>query len=194
MTIKRNETNMSKNLTTLAVVLACTLLTPMVAAAQAAPGPKIGVVSFRALLQGSPQARDKIKAIQDEFAQRERQLEAKQKELKDRQAKLQKDAQVMGAEERRAAEAKFRDDERDLGRRINEFQEDLNVRRNEVLGGLQEDLVKEVRSFAAQGGYDIVLSEQGDVIYAGNAMDLTGKVLASIEARAKAPPKPAAKP
>ncbi len=180
--------------TGLAAALAVTLLVSAAASAQSAPGPRIGVVSFRALLQNSPQAKEKIKAVQDEFAQRERQLEAKQKELKDRQAKLQKDMQVMGAEERRSAEAKFRDDERDLGRRINEFQEDLNVRRNEVLGRLQEDLFKDVRAYATANGYDIVFSEAGDVVHAATGVDLTGKVLASIEAKASPGAKPAAKP
>ncbi len=184
---------MIKKTTALAALLSMALLAPTLAAAQAAPGPRIGVVSIRALVQGSTQAKEKFKALNEEFAQRERQLQAKQKELKDRQAKLQKDLQVMGAEERRSAEAKFRDDDRDLTRRVNEFQEDLNVRRNEVAGRLQEDLYREVRAYAVANGYDLVVSASG-VVHVAQGVDRTGKVRAAVEAKAKPGAKPAAKP
>ena len=100
-----------------------------------------------------------LKALENEFSPRQRDLLAKQNEMKDRQAKLQKDVQVMGAEERRSAESKYRDDERDLGRRLNEFQEDFNVRRNEEISKLQQDLLKEVQAFAKQKGYDLIVGE-----------------------------------
>jgi len=185
---------MTKQVTVLATLVACILLVPVTAGAQMAPGPKIGVVNFRALLNEAPQTQQKLKAVQDEFAQEQRAIEAKQKELKDRQAKLQKDLPVMGLEERRSAEAKFREDERELGRRINEFKEEISARQNEVLGRLQDDLLKNVQAFATAGGYDIVLSESGDVLHASASVNLTGKVLAAIQAKAKPAAAPAAKP
>ena len=115
---------------------------------------------------------------------------AKQNELKERQAKLEKDTQVMGAEERRAAESKYRDDERDFGRRQNEFMEDFNVRRNEELNKLQRDLLKEVQAFAKQKGYDLIVGE--GVLYAGANIDLTAQILANVEAAFKS--KSAGKP
>jgi outer membrane protein len=173
-----------------AAVVAGVLLAPGSAMAQAAPALKIGVVNFAKLIQESPQAKITLKALEDEFSPRQRDLVAKQNELKERQAKLQKDGPVMGAEERRNAESKFRDDERDLGRRQNEFLEDFNVRRNEELGKLQRDLLKEVQAFGAQKGYDLIVGE--GVLYAAESVDLTPQVLAAVEAgfRNKAAGKP----
>lgn len=168
----------------IAILAAWTLLAPAVAGAQAAPAVKIGVVNFARLIQESPQAKITLKALEDEFSPRQRDLLAKQNELKERQAKLQKDVQVMGAEERRSAESKFRDDERDLGRRLNEFQEDFNVRRNEEIGKLQRDLLQEVQAFARQKGYDLIVGE--GVLYAGQNVDLTSQILANVEASFKA--------
>jgi outer membrane protein len=161
-------------------IFAGALLAPGLAAAQATAGLKIGVVNFARLIQESPQAKATLKALEEEFSPRQRDLVAKQNELKERQARLQKDQAVMGAEERRNAESKFRDDERDLGRRQNEFVEDFNVRRNEELGKLQRDLLKQVQGFASQKGYDLIVGE--GVLYAARSVDVTEQVLQSIQA------------
>jgi outer membrane protein len=161
-------------------VCACALMAPGLASAQAAAGLKIGVVNFARLIQESPQAKTTLKALEEEFSPRQRDLVARQNELKDRQAKLQKDLAVMGADERRNAESKFRDDERDLGRRQNEFVEDFNVRRNEELGKLQRELLKQVQGFATQKGYDLIVGE--GVLYAARSVDVTEQVLQSIQA------------
>jgi len=167
------------------VLVAAALLAPGLAAAQAAAGAaKIGVVNFARLIQESPQAKTSLKALEDEFSPRQRDLVAKQNELKARQEKLQKDSQVMGAEERRNAEGKFRDDERDLARRANEFQEDFNLRRNEEINKLQRDLLQEVQAFAKSKGFDLIVGE--GVLYAGPNVDLTAQILASVEASFKA--------
>jgi outer membrane protein len=175
---------MTRRIQLFPLLAACALLVPGLAAAQAAAPVKIGVVNFARLIQESPQAKVTLKALEDEFSPRQRDLVAKQNELKSRQEKLQKDAQVMGAEERRNAESKFRDDERELARRLSEFQEDFNVRRNEEIGKLQRDLLKEVQAFAKQKGYDLVLGE--GVLYAGQSVDLTAQILSSVESAYKA--------
>ncbi len=166
------------------MLAAVALLAPAVAGAQLAAGVKIGVVNFSRLIQESPQAKITLKALEDEFSPRQRDLLAKQNEMKERQTKLQKDVAVMGAEERRSAESKFRDDERDLGRRLNEFQEDFNVRRNEEISKLQRDLLKEVQAFAKLKGYDLIVGE--GVLYADQNVDVTAQILASVEAAFKA--------
>lgn len=182
---------MTKRMQFFPALLAVALLAPGIAAAQAAAAPiKIGVVNFARIIQESPQAKTTLKALEEEFSPRQRDLAAKQTEMKDRQAKLQKDSQVMGAEERRSAESKFRDDARDLDRKMNEFQEDFNVRRNEEINKLQRDLLKEVQAYAKQKGYDLIVGD--GVLYASQGIDVTAQILANVEATYKA--KAAGKP
>jgi outer membrane protein len=180
---------MTKRTQLLPALALAALLAPGLVLAQAAAPLKIGVVSFARLIQESPQAKTVRKAIEDEFAPKQRELAAKQAEMKDRQAKLQKDSQVMGADERRNAESKFRDDARDLDRRVSEFQEDLNVRQNEEMGKLQRDLLKEVQAYAKQKGYDLIVGD--GVLYASQSVDLTAQILANVEASYKAKATPA---
>jgi outer membrane protein len=163
--------------------LAGLLVVPAVAWSQAA-ALKIGVVDGQRLLKDSPQAKQTLKKLEEEFAPRQKDLVGKQNELKTRADKLQKDGAVMGADERRSTEEKLRNDERDISRRQNEFLEDFNLKRNEELGKLQVELVNEVRTYAKQKGYDVILSD--GVIYSSPTMDVTKQILDALEANYKA--------
>jgi outer membrane protein len=148
---------------------------------------KIGVVNVARLLQESPQAQAASQALEGEFATRRRELESQQKDLKAREDKLQKDGAVMAANERSAAEKTLRDGQREFARKQNEFLEDLNVRRNEVLGQLQRTILQEVQTYAKTAGLDVVVSE---ALYASPSVDVTQQVLSALQARKGAPAKP----
>ncbi len=148
---------------------------------------KIGVVNVARLLQESPQAQAASQALENEFASRRRELENQQKDLKAREDKLQKDGAVMAANERANAEKTLRDGQREFARKQNEFLEDLNVRRNEVLGQLQRTILQEVQTYAKGAGLDVVVSE---ALYASPSVDVTNQVLAALQARKGAPAKP----
>ncbi len=145
-----------------------------------AEGIKIGYVNVGRLISESPQAATAMESLQEEFAPRQREVIAMQNDLKERQEKIQRDLEVMGAEERRNAERDLRRDERELARSQQEFQEDINLRRNESLGKLQRALLRQVQSYAAEQGYDLIVSE--GVLYAGTSIDITEQVLTGLKA------------
>ncbi len=93
----------------------------------------------------------------------------------------------MAANERSAAEKTLRDGQREFARKQNEFLEDLNVRRNEVLGQLQRTILQEVQTYAKSAGLDVVVSE---ALYASPSVDVTQQVLSALQARKGAPAKP----
>ena len=161
------------------VALACSLVLPV-----AAQELKIGVVNVPYLLDRAPQTKAAMDALQEEFAPRQRELLAKQKEFEDFSAKVQKDMAVMGETERREAEKKLRDLQREVTRLQNEFREDLNLRQNEEIGGLQRSLLKEVQDYAQAEGYDLVVGE--GVLFASSAANITEDVLRAVEANFQA--------
>lgn len=108
------------------VLVSAILAVPSVAQAQTAKPLKIGFVNVQRLLIESPQANAANRALENEFAPRQRDLVAKQKSFKDRADKFQKDGAVMGADERRNTENDLRRDERDLQRQAEELREDLD--------------------------------------------------------------------
>ena len=140
----------------------------------------IGFVDVGRLISESPQATIAMEALQEEFAPRQREVVALQAELQEKQEQIQRDLDVMGPEERRNAERDMRKNERELQRQQQEFTEDLNLRRNESLRKLQGELLREVQTFAAAEGFDLVVSD--GVLYASPAIDITEQVLAGLKA------------
>ncbi|MEO8223555.1 MAG: OmpH family outer membrane protein [Gammaproteobacteria bacterium] len=174
------------------VMAAALLMAPVVVNAQVAKPLKVGFVNVQRLLIESPQANAANRSLENEFAPRQRDLVAKQKTFKDRADKFQKDGAVMGADERRNTENDLRRDERDLTRQVDELREDLNNRKNEELGKLRVNVLREIEAFAKQGGYDLIVS---DGLYVNPSLDVTAQVLQGLQSRpgaaaTKTPAKP----
>jgi len=163
----------------LGIALVCAFAVP--ASAQEL---KVGVVNIPVLMERSPQTKAAMDALQEEFAPRQREFMAKQKEYEDLAAKVQKDVAVMGETERRNAEKNLRDLQREVTRLQTEFREDLNLRQNEELGLLQRSLLKEVQDYAAQEGYDLVVGD--GVLFASTSVNITEQVLRAVEANFQA--------
>ena len=161
------------------VALTCAIAIP--AAAQEL---KIGVVNIPVLMERAPQTKAAMDALREEFAPREREYLARQKELQDLTAKVQKDVAVMGETERRNAEKNLRDLRRDVDRLGNEYREDVNLRQNEELAKLQRSVLKDVQDYAAAEGYDLVVGD--GVLFASSAVNITEEVLRAVEANFQA--------
>jgi len=163
----------------LGVALVCAFALPAVAQDM-----KIGVVSLPALIERAPQTKIAMDALQEEFAPRQREFLAKQKEFEELTAKAQKDFAVMGETERRNAEKDLRDLQREVTRLQNEFREDLNLRQNEEYGVLQRSMLKEVQDYAQAQGYDLIVGD--GVLFASNSVNVTEAVLRAVEANHQA--------
>jgi len=150
----------------------------------AAQDMKIGVVSLPALIERAPQTKIAMDALQEEFAPRQREFLAKQKEFEELTAKAQKDFAVMGETERRNAEKDLRDLQREVTRLQSEFRDDLNLRQNEEYGLLQRAMLKEVQDYAQEQGYDLIVGD--GVLFASTAVNITEQVLRVVEANHQA--------
>jgi outer membrane protein len=159
----------------LGLVMVCVFALP--AAAQEL---KIGVVNIPVLLDRAPQTKAVMDSLQEEFAPRQREFLAKQKELEDLTARIQKDVAVMGESERRTAENDLRDLRRDVSRMQQEFREDIELRQNEELGKLQSTLLKAVQDYAQAQEYDLIVGD--GVLFASSAVNITDEVLRAVEA------------
>lgn len=163
--------------------LAMAMLT-VAAAGASAQELRIGVVNVQALMENAPQTKAAMDALQEEFAPRQREVAAKQKEFEDMAAKVQKDLPVMGETERSNAEKDMRNLRREVTRLENEFREDLNLRQNEELAKLQRSVLKEVQDFAQSEGYDLIVGD--GVLFASTAVNITEEVLRAVEANYQA--------
>lgn len=136
---------------------------------------KIGAVNALRVLEQSPQADKARSAIEQEFAPRDKQLVAQQKELKAMEDKLAKDGAIMSETEKKNLERDILGKKRDLKREQDEFRDDFNFRRNEEFGKIQKNIVDAIQKVAKENNYDIVLSD--GVIYASPKADISGLVI-----------------
>ncbi|MBI5041065.1 MAG: OmpH family outer membrane protein [Gammaproteobacteria bacterium] len=140
---------------------------------------KVGFVNTVKLMEEAPQAKAAIGKMESEFAPREKELVAIQREIKDAEDKLSRDAAVMGDSDRGKVERDLVSRKRELKRSQDEFREDLNIRRNEELAKLQRRLYDAIVDLAKAEHYDLIVSE--GVVYASTSIDITDAVLARLK-------------
>lgn len=163
------------------VILAAGLaVTGMAAAADL----KIGFVNLARITSESPQAKAANDRLQREFEPREQEIAAMQKDLKQLEEKLARDAAVMKESERIRIERDLRAREREVRRMYDELREDFNIRRNEELGKLQRRVGEAVQKLAKEEQFDLILFD--GVMYVGEKVDITSKILDRLQQESRA--------
>lgn len=136
---------------------------------------KFGFVNISRLLDDAPQAEEARTRIQAEFAPLDQEIVRMQRELRTAEERLIRDGDVMTDEARVQLEREVFSLKRDLNRSREEFREDLNLRRNQELQKLQEQVVLAIQAMARAEEYDLVISD--GVLFASERVDITDAVL-----------------
>ncbi len=136
---------------------------------------KIGFVNSARVLQEAPQAEQARVKLQSEFAPRDKKIVAMQKALKKLEDEMSRDAAVMSETVRKKKEREILAKKRDIKRSQEEFNEDLNLRRNEELNNLQQKVYEAIVSLAKEENYDVILGDS--VMFASKRVDITDKVI-----------------
>ena len=139
---------------------------------------KLGYVQVDKILQEAPQTAESGKKLEKEFTPRTQELDRLQKQIKDIQASLDKDGLTMSETDRKNKERDMSNLNVDFQRKQRELREDINIRKNEELGILQDKINKAVTAVSEAEGYDLVI--YGGVAYANKKVDITDKVLKSL--------------
>lgn len=164
-----------KRLTQFALML--TLAVPVVSAADL----KLGYVDGVRLLEEAPQAQDATRRLQREFASREEEIVRKQDEIRRMEEALERDGAVMSESDRRNRNLEILSRKRELRRMQEEFREDVNIRRNDALGGLQELIKEVIQEVGSSGKFDLIFYD--GIAYADKGLDVTEQVLEGLARR-----------
>ncbi len=139
---------------------------------------KIGYVQVDKILQEAPQTAETGKKLEKEFSPRTQELERLQKQIRDIENQLDKDSLTISETDRRNKERDVSNLKIDFQRKQRELREDINMRKNEELGTLQDRINKAVTTVAEAEGYDLVV--YGGVAFASKKIDITDKVLKAL--------------
>ncbi|HEU4709750.1 MAG TPA: OmpH family outer membrane protein [Methylophilaceae bacterium] len=148
------------------------------AASVSAADLKIGYVQVDKILQEAPQTAESGKKLEKEFSPRTQELERMQKQIKDMESAMDKNSLTMSETDRRNKERDVSNMKIEFQRKQRELREDINLRKNEELGSLQDRINKAVSAVAEAEGYDLVV--YSGVAYASKKIDITDKVLKSL--------------
>jgi outer membrane protein len=136
---------------------------------------KVGYVQVDKILQEAPQTAESGKKLEKEFSPRSQELDRMAKQIKDLEVALDKDGLTITEAERRSKERDVQNIKTEFQRKQRELREDINLRKNEELGSLQDRINKAVQSVAKSENYDLVM--YSGVAYATDKIDITDKVL-----------------
>lgn len=138
---------------------------------------KIGFVNTEKLLREAPLSVAAQKKLEREFAARDQELQKLAKQARDLQLQLDKDGVTMSDSERKVKERDLGNLNRDLQRQGREFREDLNLRRNEELGQIQERARKAIQEIARAEKFDLVIEQ---AVYVDPKNDITDRVMKAL--------------
>jgi outer membrane protein len=82
--------------------------------------------------------------------------------------------------DRRELERELRERRRELKRSEDELREDFNIRRNEELNRLQQQIFEAIVGLARSQQFDLILNQDA-VIFAGERVDITSEVLLRLQ-------------
>ncbi|MEW6025339.1 MAG: OmpH family outer membrane protein [Pseudomonadota bacterium] len=158
------------------------MLASVFAAAPVLADTKIGFVNTERLLREAPLSVAAQKKLEREFAARDQELQKLAKQARDLQTQLDKDGVTMSDSERKAKERDLGNLNRDLQRQGREFREDLNLRRNEELGQIQERARKAIQEIAKAEKFDLIIEQ---AVYVDNKIDITDRVMRALGTNAR---------
>lgn len=144
------------------------------------PGPlaaqNVAFVNMNNILEDSPQAEEAMRELEKEFSPRDSELVTEREELQRLRDRLEREGDLMTANQRADLEREFTARSREFRRAQESFTEDLNVRRNEELAKLQRLINDAIIELARERNVDLIVTER-NVLYASDRIDITDDII-----------------
>ena len=140
----------------------------------------IGVVDLQRLVTeypGTAKAEKKLSAL---FADRKNDLGESEKELASKEQELAKSKSVLSSVEFETKKDKYKKEEEDLLQQENQFNNDVQNKRAEMVKKVLDDIKGLAATVAKNKGVDMVLGSDS-LVYAKDTLDLTDDVLKSFK-------------
>lgn len=138
---------------------------------------KIGYVDNQRVFRDAPAAIKVAKRLEQEFGERDKELQRLGSALQLKQETFEKQADKLSESDRRTKEREIGDLSRDFQRKQREFREDINLRQNEENAALIERANLAIKQIAESEKFDLIVQ---DVVWVGQRLDITDKVIKAL--------------
>lgn len=142
---------------------------------------QIGYVDMKRLLDEAPQVSEGRSKLAREFESRNDELKVMERRLDSMEQRLVDESASLSEEQRINLEWEIRSLRREINTTRQQLSDDLNIRLNEELAQVDDQVEQAIRSIAREQGYDLVLSSP--VEFASDRINLTDQVLQRLRER-----------
>ncbi len=136
---------------------------------------KIGYVVVEKILKEAPQTAASNKKLEKEFKSRTDGLQKKVKAIQKQEKDFNKNSVTLSADDRQKAQKKIQNSKIEIQRIERELREDIDIRRREEIGKLQQKINEAIEDLAKNDKYDLILYQ--GVAYASKQIDITDKLI-----------------
>ena len=136
---------------------------------------KIGYVVVEKVLKEAPQTAASNKKLEKEFKSRTDVLQKKVKAVQKQEKDFNKNSVTMAAADRQEGQKKIQNSKIEIQRIERELREDIDIRRREEIGKLQQKINEAIEKMAKTDKYDLILYQ--GVAYASKEIDITDKLI-----------------
>lgn len=174
------------------------------AAAPASSGAagKIGVINVRQAIVTTSEGKQASAELQSQFAARQTELENLNKQITDLRQRLAAGQSTLSQDEQARLTRQGELLARQLQRKQDEYQEDVNASQGEVIDKIGRKMIDVLDRYARENGYVAILDSSAQntpILYASNQIDVTQEIIRLYDQAyplkaGAATPKPAARP
>ena len=136
---------------------------------------KIGYVVVEKVLKEAPQTAASNKKLEKEFKSRTDGLQKKVKAIQKQEKEFKKNSVTMSNTDRQKAQKKIQNSKIEIQRIERELREDIDIRRREEIGKLQQKINEAIEDLAAKEKYDLILYQ--GVAFASKEIDITNELI-----------------
>jgi len=138
---------------------------------------RIGFVNTDRIFREASLAKAAQAKLEQEFLRREKEVQNLAAQLKSASEKFEREAPTLAESQRVVRQRQLITQDQEFQRKQREFQEDLNLRKNEELQAVLERANRAIKQIAEAEKYDLVIQE---AVYINPKHDITDKVLSSL--------------
>src|SRR6266446_2994453 len=167
-----------------AVAAACVFSASAVRAQSAAPGSasagKIGVVNVRQAIAGTSEGKQAGAELQSQFAPRQNELEGLNKQINDLRQRIDSGTGKLSPEELARLQREGEVKARQIQRKQDEYQEDVNAAQAEVFDRIGRKMIDVLDNYARGNGYVAILDSSAQntpILFASTNIDLTQDIV-----------------
>jgi len=143
-----------------------------------ADGPiKIGVIDAKRCIEHSEAGGKVYALLKEKVARTQKNLEARQQELKKLQEEYSKKSEIYSTEMRREKEKELMRKEEDYRDQAREKESEFQREEANAFQKLTEELFEIAGKIGKEEGYTVILEAKSGVVYFNTALDITDKVI-----------------